>query len=99
MLAGGLLSIGMNWWQALIIIGLGNSIVLLPILANSHPGTEYGISFPVFARSTFGIHGVHCATLIRAVVSCGCMFLLLLLFIFIFIFKKKILIFFLRVWN
>ena len=30
----------MNWWQALITILLGNTIVLVPILLNSHPGTQ-----------------------------------------------------------
>ena len=36
----------MNWWQALVTILLGNLIVLVPILLNSHPGTKYGIPFP-----------------------------------------------------
>src|SRR5215211_5125856 len=51
MMASGLFSAGMNWWQALITILLGNIIVLVPILLNSHPGTKYGIPFPVFARA------------------------------------------------
>src|SRR3989442_11020189 len=46
MLASGLISSGMNWWQALFTILLGNTIVLVPILLNSHPGTKYGIPFP-----------------------------------------------------
>ena len=40
MLASGLMASGMNWWQALITILLGNTIVLVPILLNSHPGHE-----------------------------------------------------------
>ena len=36
----------MNWWQALFTILLGNTIVLVPILLNSHPGTKYGIPVP-----------------------------------------------------
>ncbi|HEX3142471.1 MAG TPA: cytosine permease, partial [Pyrinomonadaceae bacterium] len=54
MLSSGLISAGMNWWQALITILLGNTIVLVPILLNSHPGTKYGIPFPVFARASYG---------------------------------------------
>ena len=54
MLAGGLIALGMNWWQALLTIALGNVIVLVPILLNAHPGTKYGIPFPVLARSSFG---------------------------------------------
>src|SRR4051812_15731970 len=49
MLASGLIASGMNWWQALVTVALGNTIVLIPILLNSHPGTKYGIPFPVFA--------------------------------------------------
>src|ERR1043165_4673848 len=41
MLSSGLIGAGMNWWQALITILLGNTIVLIPILLNSHPGTKY----------------------------------------------------------
>src|SRR5437868_354569 len=48
MLSSGLIGAGMNWWQALITILLGNTIVLVPILLNSHPGTKYGISYAVF---------------------------------------------------
>src|SRR5260221_13959708 len=47
MMASGLIGKGMNWWQALVTILLGNLIVLIPILLNSHPGTKYGIPFPV----------------------------------------------------
>ena len=47
----------MNWWQALFTILLGNTIVLVPILLNSHPGTKYGIPFPVFARAAYGTLG------------------------------------------
>src|SRR5437899_12668826 len=54
MLSSGLIGAGMNWWQALITILLGNTMVLLPILLNSHPGTTYRIPFPVFARPRCG---------------------------------------------
>src|SRR5580765_7221239 len=57
MLASGLIASGMNWWQALVTVGLGNTIVLIPILLNSHPGTKYGIPFPVFARAAYGTLG------------------------------------------
>src|SRR5262249_50737361 len=54
MLASGLIGAGMSWGQALFTILLGNVIVLVPILLNSHPGTKYGIPFPVFARAAYG---------------------------------------------
>ena len=71
MLASGLMASGMNWWQALVTILLGNTIVLIPILLNSHPGTKYGIPFPVFARVAYGTIGSNLPALMRALVACG----------------------------
>ncbi len=71
MLASGLMATGMNWWQALITILLGNTIVLVPILLNSHPGTKYGIPFPVFARAAYGTIGSNLPAIARALVACG----------------------------
>src|SRR5215467_14327746 len=71
MLASGLLAAGMNWLQALVTILLGNTIVLIPILLNSHPGTKYGIPFPVFARASYGVIGSNLPALMRAIVACG----------------------------
>jgi NCS1 family nucleobase:cation symporter-1 len=71
MLASGLIQVGMNWWQALVTILLGNVIVLAPILLNSHPGTKYGIPFPVFARAAYGIFGANVPAVMRAIVACG----------------------------
>ncbi len=71
MLSSGLIAAGMNWWQALITILLGNIIVLIPILLNSHPGTKYGIPFPVFARASYGTIGSNLPALMRAIVACG----------------------------
>jgi nucleobase:cation symporter-1, NCS1 family len=71
MLASGLIGAGMNWKQALLTILLGNMIVLIPILLNSHPGTKYGIPFPVFARAAYGTLGSNVPALMRALVACG----------------------------
>jgi nucleobase:cation symporter-1, NCS1 family len=71
MLASGLMASGMNWKQALLTILLGNTIVLIPILLNSHPGTKYGIPFPVFARAAYGTLGSNLPALMRALVACG----------------------------
>src|SRR5213592_4303077 len=71
MLASGLIASGMNWWQALVTVALGNTIVLIPILLNSHPGTRYGIPFPVFARAAYGTIGSNLPALMRAIVACG----------------------------
>ena len=55
MLASGLIDDGMNWWQAVLTIFLGNVIVLMPMVLNAHAGTKYGIPFPVYCRASFGI--------------------------------------------
>jgi NCS1 family nucleobase:cation symporter-1 len=70
-LAAGLIALGMDWVQAVVTIALGNIIVLVPMLLNSHAGTKYGIPFPVFARSSFGVGGANLAALLRAFVACG----------------------------
>ena len=70
-LASGLIAIGMNAWQALLTIAVGNLIVLIPMLLNSHAGTKYGIPFPVFARAFYGVRGANLAALLRAIIACG----------------------------
>ena len=70
-LASGLMAAGMNWWQALLTIGLGNVIVLIPMLLNAHAGTKYGVPFPVFVRASFGVRGANFAAIARALVACG----------------------------
>jgi NCS1 family nucleobase:cation symporter-1 len=71
MLASSLISGGMNWWQAIITIFLGNAIVLVPMILNGHAGAKYGIPFPVFARASFGVKGANIAAMLRAIVACG----------------------------
>ena len=70
-LAGGFIEAGMNWWQAMITILLGNTIVLIPMILNAHAGTKYGVSFPVLSRASFGTKGANIPAMLRAVVACG----------------------------
>lgn len=71
MLAASLVKSGMNWWQAMLAIVLGNLLVLVPMVLCGHAGTRYGVPFPVFARASFGIFGAHVPSLARALVACG----------------------------
>ena len=73
MLASSLLDpkIGMNWWQAVLTIFLGNLIVLVPMILNAHAGTKYGIPFPVYCRAAFGTLGANVPAILRALVACG----------------------------
>src|SRR5882724_8155790 len=71
MLASSLIGGGMNWWQAVLTIFLGNLIVLVPMVLNAHAGTKYGIPFPVLCRASFGTRGANLPALLRALVACG----------------------------
>lgn len=71
MLASSLIQGGMNWWQAILTIFLGNTIVLVPMILNGRAGAKYGIPFPVLARASFGVKGANIPALLRAIVACG----------------------------
>ncbi len=71
MLASGMIKEGLNWYQALFIFLLGNTIVLIPMILNGHAGAKYGIPFPVLARASFGTKGANIAAMLRAIVACG----------------------------
>src|SRR5688572_770138 len=71
MLASSLIEGGMNWWQAILTIFLGNTVVLIPMVLNGHAGAKYGIPFPVLARASFGLKGANIPALLRAIVACG----------------------------
>lgn len=71
MLASSLIGGGMNWWQAILTIFIGNSIVLIPMILNGHAGAKYGIPFPVFVRASFGTRGANIPAMLRAIVACG----------------------------
>jgi cytosine/uracil/thiamine/allantoin permease len=71
MLASYMITDGLSWKEALLIIFLGNLIVSIPMVFNGHAGTRYGIPFPVMGRASFGIKGVHIPSILRALVACG----------------------------
>ncbi|MEO9620731.1 MAG: cytosine permease, partial [Lentilitoribacter sp.] len=71
MLASGLVSEGMNWWQAVITVMLGNVIVLVPMVLVGHAGAKYGVPFPVLLRSAFGTKGARIPAVARGLVACG----------------------------
>lgn len=71
LVAAGLITLGMNWWQAILTVALGNVLILIPILLNSYVGARYGIPFPVFSRSSYGVFGANLPALMRGAVACG----------------------------
>lgn len=70
-LAAGLIALGMNWVQAVLVIAVANCVVLVPMLFNAHAGTRYGIPFAVFLRSIYGVRGANLGALLRAFIACG----------------------------
>jgi nucleobase:cation symporter-1, NCS1 family len=70
-LASSLVDGGWTWQAAVTSVVLGNFIVLVPMVLNSHAGTKYGIPFPVLARAPFGVLGANVPAILRAVVACG----------------------------
>jgi nucleobase:cation symporter-1, NCS1 family len=70
-LASSLVDRGWSWQAAVGSVILGNFVVLIPMVLNSHAGTKYGIPFPVLARAPFGVLGSNVPAILRAVVACG----------------------------
>jgi len=71
LLASYMIKTGLNWYEALIIIGLANLIITIPMILNGHAGVKYGIPFPVIGRAAFGTRGIHIASVTRGVIACG----------------------------
>ncbi|PCH97190.1 MAG: hypothetical protein COB85_02915 [Bacteroidetes bacterium] len=70
-LASYMIKSGLSWYAALIIIGLANLIITVPMVLNGHAGVKYGVPFPVLGRSAFGTKGIHIAAVVRGIVACG----------------------------
>ena len=62
---------GFDPLTSIFVVVLGNAIVTVPLLLNSHVGAKYGIPFPVFVRASFGTWGANVAALLRGIVACG----------------------------
>ncbi|MGM5471111.1 NCS1 family nucleobase:cation symporter-1 [Flavobacteriaceae bacterium LMO-SS05] len=71
LLASYMIKTGLNWYEALIIIGLANLIITIPMVLNGHAGVKYGIPFPVIGRAAFGTKGIHIASVTRGIIACG----------------------------
>jgi NCS1 family nucleobase:cation symporter-1 len=71
MLAASMIAAGFDWATSVFTIFLGNAIVLVPMILDSFAGAKYGIPFPVFLRSAFGLWGANIPALIRGIIACG----------------------------
>jgi cytosine/uracil/thiamine/allantoin permease len=71
LMAAGMISAGISWWGALLIIAFANLLITLPMVLNGHAGVQYGVPFPVLGRAAFGTQGIHVPALLRGFVACG----------------------------
>ena len=71
LMASDMIKTGLMWWEAMLIIGLANVLITVPMVLNGHVGVKYGIPFPVVGRAAFGTFGIHLPSIIRAIVACG----------------------------
>ena len=71
LLASYMIRSGLSWQASMLIIGLANLVITIPMVLNGHPGVKYGLPFPVIGRSAFGIKGIHLVAMVRGIVACG----------------------------
>ena len=57
MIVSTMVQLGLSWWQAWICVWLGYSLVTPFIVLNARPGAIFHVTFPVVARTSFGLYG------------------------------------------
>ncbi|TFL02698.1 permease [Pterulicium gracile] len=70
MIASSMITAGLSWWQAWICVWIGYGIVGPFLVLNARPGAVYHITFPVVARTSFGLYGSLWCTFNRGVMAC-----------------------------
>ncbi|TGO88914.1 hypothetical protein BPOR_0134g00010 [Botrytis porri] len=61
---------GLSWWQSWLCVWIGYSIAACFIVSTARIGATYHLSFPVIARSSFGIWGALWPVFNRAAMAC-----------------------------
>jgi NCS1 family nucleobase:cation symporter-1 len=65
------LAFGLGTWDSLLAVFLGNAIVLIPMIIQSHGGARYGLAEPQLTRSRWGVYGAMFPSWVRAVIGAG----------------------------
>jgi NCS1 family nucleobase:cation symporter-1 len=65
------LALGLDWTQVIVYMFLGNLIILIPTIIQSHGGARYGVAEPQLTRSRWGIYGAQIPSWIRSIISMG----------------------------
>ncbi|KAM5530588.1 hypothetical protein V8D89_015747 [Ganoderma adspersum] len=67
--ASSLLGLGLNVWQAMVSVIVGQLIVGLAVVANGFVGAEWHVGFPVYNRFVWGVFGSFFPLLMRILLS------------------------------
>ncbi|EKM57523.1 uncharacterized protein PHACADRAFT_170776 [Phanerochaete carnosa HHB-10118-sp] len=70
MIVSSMVQLGLSWWQAWICVWLGYSFVAPFIVLNARPGAVFHITFPIVARTSFGLYGSLWPVFNRGVMAC-----------------------------
>lgn len=70
MIVSSMVQLGLSWWQAWICVWVGYGIVSPFIVLNARPGAVFHVTFPVVARTSFGLYGSLWTTFNRAAMAC-----------------------------
>jgi NCS1 family nucleobase:cation symporter-1 len=62
---------GLDWFYTLLSVVIGNVIVLIPMIIQSHGGARYGVPETPLTRSRWGIYGNWIPSIIRGVIGAG----------------------------
>ncbi|KAH9941577.1 permease for cytosine/purines, uracil, thiamine, allantoin-domain-containing protein [Epithele typhae] len=69
-IASSMIQLGLSWWQAWICVWIGYGVVAPFIVANARPGAMFHVTFPVVARTSFGVWGSLWCVFNRGAMAC-----------------------------
>jgi len=64
-----MIGIGLNWWEAIVIIFASQFISSIAMFFNSRCASVYHLGYPVVARSVFGMYGSFYVVAARAMLA------------------------------
>ncbi|RVX68450.1 hypothetical protein B0A52_07450 [Exophiala mesophila] len=65
-----LIALGLNVWQAMLTVIIGNCIVGVLCVLSGHPGAKWHIGFPIIQRCSWGIRGSVFIIIQRVFLAC-----------------------------
>ncbi|KAI1394733.1 uracil permease-like protein [Hypoxylon fuscum] len=68
-LGSAMIGIGLNWWQAIIVIFVSQTISTIAMIFNTRAASVYHIGYPAISRAVFGMYGSYYFVGARAVLA------------------------------